>query len=216
MHLQFLVEDRSGGELVQAIIQKLQLESPTTTFDCKSFHGIGGFTKKNTVKETKSGKLLNDLAIYLRGYNKSFQFFPSAVVIVIDNDDRNTECFRNELNQVAVNNNINIDYLFCIAVEEIEAWLLGDIDAIIKAYPKVKQSCLTSYVQDSICGTWEILADSIYPGGLKRLKKDCPNYTEIGILKSEWAKNIGANMSLSLNKSPSFRYFISEINKRII
>ncbi len=31
------------------------------------------------------------------------------------------------------------DHVFCVAVKEMEAWLLGDIEAIEKAYPKLKR-----------------------------------------------------------------------------
>ena len=57
------------------------------TYDCKGFRGIGGFTRKNTIKETKTGKLLNDLATYLRGFDRSLQSFPSVIIVVLDSDD---------------------------------------------------------------------------------------------------------------------------------
>lgn len=78
-------------------------------YDCKGFHGLGGFTKKNTVKETKTGKLLNDLATYLRGFNRSLQNIPAAIFIVLDNDDRDTGEFRQQMEDVAPKNMIQID-----------------------------------------------------------------------------------------------------------
>lgn len=112
-------------------------------------------------------------------------------------------------------NMVTIDHVFCIAVEEMEAWLLGDESAVIAAYPRARISVLRSYVQDSICGTWEKLADVIYPGGLARLMKECSSYMEIGSQKCEWARNIGEYMDLDNNSSPSFNYFMSEIRKRL-
>ena len=38
------------------------------------------------------------------------------------------------------------------------------------AYPNAKDAVLNSYVQDSICGTWEVLADAVHPGGSQLLK----------------------------------------------
>lgn len=151
----------------------------------------------------------------MRGFDKSLRNIPAVIVVVIDNDDRNTEDFLTELKQVSHNNSINIDHVFCIAVEEVEAWILGDEKAILKAYPSAKLLHLRTYVQDSICGTWEVLADVIYPGGVLKLKKDCSTYIEIGKYKNEWAKNIGNHMDIRHNNSPSFQYFISEIYKRI-
>ena len=214
MYYQFLIEDKSSEQLIDVLMQKFALLYPDTLYNCKSFHGIGGFTKKNTVKETKTGHLLDDLATYLRGFNKSLQSFPSVIVIVLDNDDHNTEEFRNSLEQVADQNMITVDHVFCIAVEEVEAWLLGDENAITSAYPNVKLSVLHNYVQDSICGTWETLADAIYPGGYSKLIKSAVSYSEIGRIKAEWSRNIGAYMEFNSNNSPSFNYFFSEIQRR--
>ena len=216
MHFQFLIEDQSSAALIEILMQRISARTSNVTFSCKAFKGLGGFTKKNTVKETKTGKLLNDLTTYLRGFNKSLQGFPSAIFVVLDNDERDTDKFRDELNQIARQNNITVDHVFCIAVEEIEAWFLGDENAILAAYPSAKLAKLHTYVQDSICGTWEFLAEVVYPGGLFKLQRDCSSYMEIGRYKYEWAKNIGVHMDMEHNNSPSFMYFISEINKRMV
>ena len=75
MHFQYLVEDQSGAALIRILMQKIVELYPNATYDCKGFRGIGGFTRKNTIKETKTGKLLNDLATYLRGFDRSLQRF---------------------------------------------------------------------------------------------------------------------------------------------
>ena len=216
MHFQYLIEDQSSTELIHALMNKVKAIHPELTYDCKSFRGLGGFTIKNTIKETKTGKLLNDLATYLRGFNKSLQNFPAAIIVVLDNDDRNTEEFKLELEDVAKKNRILVDHMFCIAVEEIEAWLLGDEQALLTAYPKAKVQILRTYVQDSICGTWEFLADVVYPGGRQKLRKEHASFMEIGKLKAAWAGNIGIHMDLKANQSPSFNNFITEIEKRLV
>lgn len=215
MHFQFLIEDQSSEQLIEALMQKIVHDNPHVTYNCKSFRGIGGFTKKNTVKETKTGKLLNDLATYLRGFDKSLQHSEAAVFVVLDNDDRDCETFRQELEDLASQMRIKIDHVFCIAVEEVEAWLLGDEQAILAAYPNAKSSVIHTYEQDSICGTWELLAEAIYPGGLKRMKTDCPSYREKGEVKAKWAREIGTYMDRNQNKSQSFQYFMSELRARI-
>lgn len=215
MHFQFLIEDQSGAALIEILMQRISLINEDITYNCKPFKGLGGFTKKNTVKETKSGKLLNDLTTYLRGFNKSLQYISSVIIVVLDNDTRNTEEFLVELNRVAQQNMITVDHVFCIAVEEVEAWLLGDEAAILAAYPLAKIQQLHTYVQDSICGTWEVLADVVYPGGVSKLKKECSTYIEIGKCKSEWAQKIGSHMDIEHNNSPSFNHFMAEITKRL-
>ena len=66
-----------------------------------------------------------------------------AIFVVLDNDDHNATEFRKELNHVACQNNITVDHVFCIAVEEVEAWLLGDENAILVAYSAAKLAKLT-------------------------------------------------------------------------
>lgn len=215
MYFYFLIEDQSGETLIHKVMQKMQDKYSDLYYDCKAFKGIGGFTQKNTVKETKNGKLLDSLTTYLRGFNKSLANTDSTVVVVLDNDDRNTEEFTQTLKALVEQNSITIDHIFAIAVEEMESWLLGDFTAILTAYPNAKQNVINSYVQDSICGTWELLADAIYPGGLTKMKKECPTYKEKGLIKSEWASNIGTYMDLNKNQSPSFNYFIKEIERRL-
>jgi hypothetical protein len=95
--------------------------------------------------------------------------------------------------------------LFRIAIEEIEAWLLGDQDAVKKAYPRAKKSALKQYEQDAICGTWEKLADAVYPGGSSKLKK--LGYPDIGMAKREWAEKIVPFCNIDNNQSKSFQVF---------
>lgn len=210
-----MIEDRSSAVLIDLLMKKLQQTFPTFTWNIKSFRGIGGFTKKNTIKETKTGKLLNDLATYLSAFDKQLHGISAAVFVIVDNDTRETAVFRRELEEVARKKHISIDHVFCIAVEEVEAWLLGDRDAVEQAYPYARSTVLNTYIQDGICGTWELLADAVYQGGSRKLKKDCPTYMEIGERKAVWAKNIGTYMRLNENKSPSFQYFMGELKKRL-
>jgi hypothetical protein len=94
---------------------------------------------------------------------------------------------------------------FCIAVEEGEAWFLGDLEAIKIAYPKAKSAVLNAYVNDSICGTWEKLADAIFSGGAKKLTQ--LGGQAVGVEKMAWAKKISPYMKIDTNQSPSFCYF---------
>ena len=215
MYFQFMIEDESSRVLVELLMNKICKENPHIASDYKSFRGIGGFTPKNTVKETKTGKLLNDLATYMAGFNRSLQGFEAALFIVLDNDDHDPVAFRAELEAIARCREISIDHVFCLVIEEMEAWLLGDENALLQAYPNAKLSALHSYRQDSICGTWETLADVVYKGGRAKFRKDNPSYQSQGAVKASWANNIGQYMDVHKNTSPSFCFFISEIEKRM-
>lgn len=220
MYFQFLIEDQSTGILVNHIMEKLKAQYGTTDilWDIKTFNGIGHLRKNGTALEQKTGKLLNDLPMYMRGFDKKLSCMGNAtIVVVLDNDKRDVEQFRKELERIAHTNMIVCDHVFCIAIKELEAWLLGDIQAIIEAYPNAKVQYLKRYEQDGICETWEVLADIVYPKGLSALRKKAGgSYSEIGKAKCEWADSIGKCLHLSQNASPSYRYFINELERRIL
>lgn len=219
MYFQFLTEDKSTEVLVEQIMNKLKEAYPQKElfYDIKSFHGIGHLKKQGNAQQQKTGMLLNDLFPIMRGIGKALLQVEHAVIIVImDNDKNDKTAFRNELNQMAVSNMVLADHEFCIAVKEMEAWLLGDVKAIEAAYPNARKSAWKEYEQDGICDTWEVLANAIYPGGLTELrKKAAGTYKQIGIVKCEWARMIGAQMSLTENASPSYHFFVESLTKRI-
>ena len=216
MHFQFLIEDMSGGILIKQVMAKLVTMHPEITCDYKTFHGIGGFQKKWSPNIAKTQKLLNDLPIFLRGYDKSLNVpgYEVALIIVLDNDRNEPAEFRKKLEELAKAQMISIDHVFCVAVEEMEAWLLGDRNAILTAYPNARIPILNEYEQDSICGTWEKLASAIYPGGLTKFRKDNKTYQDIGKQKCEWAQKIGEHMDVHRNCSPSFQYFVTAVETR--
>ena len=129
----------------------------------------------------------------------------SAVIVVVDLDDKNCHSFKQDLLRVVRDCDPAPTALFRIAIEEIEAWLLGDTEAVKAAYPRAKGPVLNRYEPDSICGTWEVLADAVYPGGSAQLKK--LGYPEVGRIKCEWAKRITPHIKLDRNRSKSFQVF---------
>ncbi len=141
----------------------------------------------------------------LKGYGKSHQDFSAAVIVVVDLDDKDCRAFKQEMLDVLKTCNPQPITLFRIAIEEGEAWLLGDRNAIKTAYPRAKEQVLNGYMQDSICGTWEKLADAIYPEGSQKLKQLGWPYT--GQAKCEWAKNIAPHLDVESNQSRSFQTF---------
>lgn len=219
MYFQFLIEDQSTEVLVRHIMEKLLMEysEKEIFYDCKSFRGIGHLVKGGGPLDQKTGKLLNDLPLYLRAFDKRLRSLShAALIIVLDNDKRNPKEFQTQLENLSKSNMVLLDHVFCIAVKEMEAWLLGDIHAMELAYPQMKKNALRSYVQDGICDTWEVLANAVYPGGMVELKKKAENsYTAIGRAKFEWADKIGKVLTLRENHSPSFQYFIRELVCRI-
>ncbi|NBK26214.1 MAG: hypothetical protein EOM68_29885, partial [Spirochaetia bacterium] len=116
------------------------------------------------------GGFVHNLPRLLQGYGKKHD--PQlTVVVVCDLDTRCLKQFRQELDRVLRQCAPRPGARFCIAVEEMEAWFLGNNEAVLKAYPKAKTAVLKTYRNDDICGTWERLADAVYPDGAKALKK---------------------------------------------
>lgn len=219
MYVQFLIEDKSTEKLVCHVMDKLKVRysDKYIDYDTRAFKGIGHLPKKGTAIERKTGQLLNDLPMFLRAFDKKLRKLPGAVIIVVlDNDKRDQTEFKRQLKEMSEQNMILIDHAFCIAVKEMEAWLLGDIKAIEKAYPNAKRSAIKDYVQDEIGDTWEILANMIYPGGMNKLQKNAAgSYGLIGEMKAEWADMIGKKMELDQNISPSFNAFMRELTMRV-
>lgn len=169
MYFQFLIEDESTKILVNHVMRKIKMRyaEEEIEWDTKFFKGIGHLKKTGNALGQKTGKLLNDLPLFMRAFGKILQD-------------------------------------------------MGDAEAVKAAYPGAKMQHMKKYEQDAICDTWEVLADIVYPRGVARLKKKAAGcYPVIGKAKCEWADKIGGYLSLHKNSSPSYQYFIHELEKRI-
>ena len=197
MHFRVLVEDQSGEIAVGHILKKIL--------------GVNGSVHSWRIHRYKGiSHLLKDLPSTLQAFGNSLDD-SSAVVVVVDSDDRDCIKFKQDLLNVLNACNPRPNTLFRIAIEEGEAWLLGDRPALTSAYPNAKASVLDNYNQDSICGTWEVLADAIHPSGASQLK--ALGYPIAGIAKCDWARNIAPQMNVDKNKSKSFQVFRDGVKK---
>ena len=217
MHLEILVEDQSGKAFLQMALQRIV--TGDHTFRVHAYKGIGHIPK-NLNKSTDLSKriLLDQLPRLLRGYGVAFAkhmpYYKAGVVVVCDLDDKSREEFLHELTGVLDSCSPKPDAIFCLAIEEGEAWLLGDITSIKRAYPNAKQAVLASYVNDPICGTWEKLADAVYPGGAQALSTR--GWQAVGTEKSRWANRITPHMDFAANRSPSFCHFRDSVHDLLV
>lgn len=202
MHIEVLVEDSSGERLLaQLLPQILGGQGEPHTWRLKAYKGIGRIPPGLTAKADPAKRILLDqLPRLLQGYGKTPGI--DAVVVVLDTDRRDCRAFLQELRSVANQCNPAPNTMFRLAIEEMEAWYLGDRAALLKAFPRAKREVLDRYVQDSVCGTWELLADAIHAGGAAAIKK--VGWPLPGQIKHEWAEKIGPFMNLHQNASPSF------------
>ena len=210
MHFEILVEDQSGKEALDILLPKII--DVRDTFKVRGYKGIGHIPKNlSSAANAGTRLLLNQLPVLLRAYGKTYANYPAAVVVVCDLDSKCLKKFRQELFAVLNACNPKPETRFCIAIEEGEAWLLGDIPAIKKAYPQARDNILSGYKCDSICGTWELLADAVVRGGSTALTKR--GWQAVGREKSIWAIRIAPLMNVEKNASPSFCYFREELRE---
>ncbi len=208
MHFEILVEDQSGKKTLDILVPIIIGDAHT--FSVHAYKGIGRFPKNLGANGNASKRILLDqLPRLLQGYGNAFARYPgnypAAVILVCDLDDKCLKAFRQELFNILNACNPQPETRFCIAIEEGEAWFLGDIPAVKSAYPRGKNALLNAYVNDSICGTWEYLADAIYNGGSAALSSK--GWQAVGAEKCRWAEKICPHMNVNTNLSPSFIYF---------
>ena len=207
MHFEVLAEDPSGSIALGHILGKILGANYTEhSWRMQPYKGKGRLP--NNLYEAPSPQnqqLLNNLPSLLRGLGRSLDESTSVVVVVVDLDDDDCQRFKQDLLDVLNACNPRPRTLFRIAIKESESWLLGDRDAVKAAYPNARDAVLNGYVQDSICGTWEALADAVYQGGAAKLKQ--LGFPADGEAKCEWARSIAPRMDVDRNQSKSFRVF---------
>ena len=208
MHFEILVEDSSGKKALDVLMPKIL--GNQHTFRVINYRGVGRIPRNlRSRADARKRPLLDQLPKLLRGYGHTFAGYApnysAAVIVVCDLDDKCLKTLRQELFAALNACNPKPETRFCIAVEEGEAWLLGDIPALKSAYPKAKEDVLNGYQNDAICGTWELLADAVFIKGSGALKK--MGWRAVGREKSSWANDIAPHMNVDINASPSFRYF---------
>jgi len=203
MHFRFLIEDQSGTHAMRIIAPKLLGDD--NTYDLLPYKGIGRIPKGLRPNSDADKRILLDqLPRLLRGFGKNPH--SGVIIIICDLDDRDKTQFEQELENVLNSCAPKPNAFFCLAVEEFEAWYLGDLNAVVKAYPNAKNSVLNKYKNDEICGTWELLADAVCKGGSKALS--AKGWQAVGEQKSIWAKEISPHMAINENKSPSFQNMV--------
>lgn len=213
MHLEILVEDSSGAIMLEHLLDRM-VDRTQHSWKIHSYRGIGRLPSGLVPRGTARHRILLDqLPRILAGYGKSLPPVGYAVVVVCDLDDASLSALVASLNAVLqlirAQRKPAPETRFCVAIEEGEAWLLGDRGALMAAYPGADRAVLAAYVQDSICGTWELLADVVEPGGAGPLVRQGDQVA--GAAKARWADAIGQRMDPDANLSPSFVHFRDEI-----
>lgn len=216
--LEALVEDRSGGMILAGLMEKVlgprnaRGAGPLWDLRIRSHRGLGALPEDLAARpEPGSAQLLGLLPAKLRAY-RALRGPEAAdvLLLVCDADNRDSRRFFNALRFAARSLAPELPLIIGLAVEEMEAWLLGDRAALRAAYPDLDEAALAEYEQDSICGTWEHLARAIL--GVRAEELIAAGYPAVGAYKAEWAAQIAPFLEPERNVSPSFRRFYKALS----
>jgi hypothetical protein len=193
MHVEFLVEEPSMEAALQQLLPRiLPVE---TTYRVLTFQD-----KKD---------LLDQLPVRLRGY-AAWMTDDYRIVVLVDQDRQDCLVLKGQLERAAEQVGLltktragrgRFQVLNRIAIEELEAWFLGDVEAICRAYPRVSATLPRREKfrnPDAVPGgTWEALAEVLQKNG----------YFKGGYSKLQAAREISVYMDPARNRSKSFQVF---------
>ncbi len=194
MHIEFLVEEPSAEGFLDTMLPKIIGEAATW-----AIHPHQG-------KRDLLSKLPGRLRALSRWLPQDYR-----IVVLVDADSDDCQELKYRLEQTAMNAGLNTKanpgqssafrVLNRIAVEELEAWLFGDPDAICDAYSGVSRNLGTKAPYrdpDAIKGgTWEALERVLRAAG----------HHKAGLAKIRAAKDIARHMVPDRNLSHSFKVF---------
>jgi hypothetical protein len=194
MHIEFLVEEPSAEACLWNLVPKIV--GADVTFAIHPHQG-----KQDLIKK---------LPGILRGY-KAWLPENWRVVVLIDADREDCKSPKAKMDEIADGasfftksapaGDLRFQVLNRLAVEELEAWFFGDVEALRSAYPRLPASIPARAKfrdPDAIRGgTWE---------ALERLLKRAGSYSA-GLGKITVARNISIHLEPDRNRSRSFQVF---------
>ena len=192
MRVHVLVEGPSEAAMLRGWLPRLL---PRHTFKIIQHRGKGPVDPLQDPDPRRQG-LLDQLSAKLRVYGRELNPETDRVLVLVDLDDQDCTDLKSRLLRVLEACDPQPAAMFRIAIEETEAFYLGDPAAIRRAFPAAKPYKAHDYVQDSICGTWEFFSEVI---GAKVEDK-------VG-----WAEKMAPHLGTKWrgqgsNASPSFRH----------
>lgn len=207
MHIEILTEDSSGAKIVQILTRQIcEREHCEASINVRPHRGCGNLPKNPSQKPLPfASGLLDLLPAKCRAYNSVYGNTDACLVVIMDSDDNDPTELREKLYEVTHKYAPDLRSVIGLCTEEVEAWLLGDQNAVMKAYPDADISGFDEYVQDSVCGTWEMLCKIVCPDNYEDVREI--GYPAIGHYKARWAEAISVHMDEDRNVSPSFINF---------
>jgi hypothetical protein len=193
MRLHVLVEGESEEALLNGWLPRFL---PSHLFKIYKHRGKGRLPRDpaRDLSIRREG-LLDQLPAKLRAYGRSLDPATDRLLVLVDADDDPCSELKQRLLETLEGCDPPPVVLFRLAIEETEAFYLGDPQAIRRAFPQAKLQRLRSYVQDSVCGTWELFQAVI---------------GDPVVDKKDWAERMAPQLGTAwqgndANRSPSFR-----------
>jgi Domain of unknown function (DUF4276) len=168
-----------------------------------------------------SGKpdLLRKLPDRLRGYAKWAPAAGIRIVVLVDRDDDDCHQLKARLENIASEAGLTtltaspsghgVMLLNRIVVEELESWLLGDVDALRRAYPKLPVGLAAQArfrdPENVPGGCWEALEGVLQEHG----------YHSRGLRKIQLADDVAPHMSTETNRARSFAAFCDGVRRLV-
>ena len=194
MHIKFFFEEPSAEEALRYILPKIF--SPDVICIFHAFEG--------------KDDMLKELPKHLKGHQWITDNW--RIVVLIDEDKMDCHELKTRLEKAAheagfvTKSNTTSDEDFQIvnriAVEELEAWFFGDIEALHEAYPRISRNLHTKAKYRN--------PDAI-PGGTSEALEHLliqKNYYRGRISKPTVAQNIAQHMEPDRNRFKSFQVFV--------
>jgi len=195
-HIEVLVEEPSMEACLRGLLPRL----------------IGGMATFEIYPSQCKTELLRNLPDRLRGYAS---WLPTTwrVVVIVDRDEEDCHRLKRRLEHMALQAGLttrstgaaNWRMVNRIAIEELEAWFFGDMDAIRAAYhgvPKTLEKKHQFRDPDAIRGgTWEALERVLQQAG----------HFRGGLRKTEVARELGQRLDPARNRSHSFQVFCDAV-----
>ena len=191
MWMEFFLEEQSAAELIYSLVPKIL---PNVNFEIHPFDG--------------KPDLLKNLPNRLKAYS-SWDADDHFIVVLVDRDNNDCHKLKSLLETFAADAGLKtrssspdrFRVINRIAIEELEAWFFGDVEALHKAYPRVPESLgRKAPYRDP---------DAIKGGTSERLAKLLKEkgYHSGGLQKIRAAQEISKHMDPDHNRSHSFQVF---------
>jgi hypothetical protein len=197
MQIDVLVEEPSAEEALRIILPKI----------------LAGRAKFKLINMRNKSRLIGELPARLRGYKKRLDAGEDLrIVVLVDRDNDDCRKLKSKLEHAAheaglftrtgANRDGRFQVINRIAIDELEAWFIGDTEALKCAFSSLRgEPFPKSFNHPDNSGTWEHLHRFLRSKGIYR-----SSYPKI-----EAARKIASHMELSRNRSRSFSHFCQGI-----